>query len=348
MTLAATADPGWVFVGWSGDLDCADGVVTLADPTTCVATFALTAPLFAKQSPLSGGTSATRRVTLQWAAAPNASYVVCWDTTNNGVCDTSWVWNATATSRVVEFATTGTYYWQVRTVAAPTEADEGVWWSVTVTAPPLFTKIAPANGASGLGPALTLQWTPVPNEGYWICWDTSDNNACDTMWWPSPVPTQAVSGLSAGTYYWQVKTAGGGIPADNGTWHHFSVSAPALYVKQSPANGATGLGPTVTLQWSAVPDEGYCVCWDTTNNNACDTTWWPTGAGTARVLEGLTTGTYYWQVRTAGGAVLADNGAWHAFTVSTTALFTKQAPANGATGLGSTVTLSWTAVPDEG
>ena len=258
VTLSATPAAGWVFVGWSGDLDCGDGVVTLIDPKTCVATFALTAPLFAKQSPLSGGTSGTRRVTLQWAAAPNASYLVCWDTTDNGVCDTTWEWNATATSRVVEFPTTGTYYWQVKTVAAPpTEADDGAWWHVTVTAPPLFTKIAPAHGASGLGPALTLQWTPVPNEGYWVCWDTIDNGACDTMWWPSPIPTQAVSNLAAGTYYWQVKTAGGGIPADNGAWHHFTVSAPALYVKQSPGNGATGLGPTVTLQWSAVPDEGY-------------------------------------------------------------------------------------------
>ena len=99
------------------------------------------------------------------------------------------------------------------------------------------------------------------------------------MWWPSPIPTQAVSSLAPGTYYWQVKTAGGGIPADDGAWHHFAVSAPALYVKQSPGNGATGLGPTVTLQWSAVPDEGYYVCWDTTNNNACDTTWWPTERG---------------------------------------------------------------------
>ena len=147
VTLAATADPGWVFVGWSGDVDCADGLVTLTDPKTCVATFALTAPLFAKQAPLNGGTTGTRTVTLQWAAAPNASYMVCWDTTNNGVCDTTWQWNATATSRVVELPTTGTYYWQVKTVAAPpTEADEGAWWSVTVTSPPLFTKIAPATG----------------------------------------------------------------------------------------------------------------------------------------------------------------------------------------------------------
>jgi RHS repeat-associated protein len=110
--------------------------------------------------------------------------------------------------------------------------------------------------------------------------------------------------------------AGGGIGADNGTWHHFTVAAPALYVKQSPANGATGLGSTVTLSWSSVPDEGYYVCWDTTDNNACDGTWWPTAAGTSRVVEGLSPGTYYWQARTAGGAVLADNGTWHHFTVA--------------------------------
>ena len=189
----------------------------------------------------------------------------------------------------------------------------------------------------------------MPSEGYWVCWDTIDNDTCDTMWWPNGAMTaKAVSGLTSGTYYWQVRTSDGGVLADNGAWHAFTVSAPALFVKQAPANGATGLGSTVTLQWTAVPDEGYWVCWDTSDNGACDTTWWPNGAATAKVLSGLTSGTYYWQVRTSDGGVLADNGAWHAFTVSTTALFTKQTPANGATGLGSTVTLQWTAVPDEG
>jgi hypothetical protein len=200
VTLTATADPGWVFVGWSGDLDCTDGVVTLTDPTTCVATFALTAPLFAKQAPLNGGSTGTRRVTLQWSAAPNASYEVCWDTTDNGVCDTAWHWNATATRRVVEFATNGTYFWQVRTFSAsPTEADDGAWWSVTVTGPPLFTKITPGHGATGLGSTVTLQWAAVPDEGYWVCWDTSDNGSCDSAWWPNGGATARVlEGLSAG------------------------------------------------------------------------------------------------------------------------------------------------------
>jgi hypothetical protein len=87
-----------------------------------------------------------------------------------------------------------------------------------------------------------------------------------------------------------------------GAWARFSVSVPALFVKQSPAQGATGLGSTVTLQWGAVPDEGYAVCWDTSDNDTCDSAWWPNGGATARVLEGLSAGTYYWQVRTAGWA----------------------------------------------
>jgi hypothetical protein len=50
----------------------------------------------------------------------------------------------------------------------------------------------------------------------------------------------------------------------------------------------------VTLSWSALPEEGYSVCWDTTNNNACDTTWWPNAAATTRALTALPVGTYYW------------------------------------------------------
>jgi hypothetical protein len=74
---------------------------------------------------------------------------------------------------------------------------------------------------------VTLQWTAVPDEGYWVCWDTSDNGSCDTGWWPNgAAAARVLEGLSAGTYSWQVRTAGGGILADNGTWYHFTVGAP--------------------------------------------------------------------------------------------------------------------------
>jgi hypothetical protein len=93
---------------------------------------------------------------------------------------------------------------------------------------------------------------------------------------------------------WQVRTAGGAVLADNGAWHAFTVSMAALYTKQAPGNGATGLGSTVTLQWTAVPEEGYAVCWDASDNGACDSAWWPNGAATARVVEALSAGIYYW------------------------------------------------------
>jgi hypothetical protein len=104
---------------------------------------------------------------------------------------------------------------------------------------------------------------------------------------------RVLEGLSAGTYYWQVRTAGGGVPADNGAWHHFTVSRTALFSKQAPVNGATELGSTLTLQWTAVPNEGYWGCWDTVSNNTCDTTRVPTG-WTSKPVEGLAPGTFVW------------------------------------------------------
>jgi RHS repeat-associated protein len=134
-----------------------------------------------------------------------------------------------------------------------------------------------------------------------------------------------------------VRTAGGAVLADNGAWHAFTVATAALFSKQAPGHGATGLGSTVTLQWAAVPDEGYWVCWDTSDNGSCDSAWWPNGGATARVLEGLSADTYYWQVKTAGGGVQADNGAWHHFTVGAAPLASSTAgpSGGGAPGLAS-------------
>ena len=558
VTLTATPDPGWVFAGWSGDGACADGVVTVTSATTCQATFTQHVPLFAKQTPLHFSTWTSRSMTLAWAAVPSEGYYVCWDTTNNDACDTTWWPTGAGTARLVDALAPGTYYWQVKTVGSGVEADDGTWWRFTVSVPdipadhwtaeyypnptltapaastvdegagflrhdwgsgsptglppdhfsarftrtltlpagryrffvltddgsrlwidgqlvidawhvmtgptpfttvlelaegphpvrfewthgagtatarlswaevstsilgpsetlppgatrasadgqywiwyqadnnlvvrrqtgavawasgtagsgvplsvamqldgnlvlyvddwhpvwdtgtagspgawlalandeltlrdpegtviwtvplgvPLLTKEAPAAGATVTGSAVTFTWTAVAGESYRVCWDTTNNQVCNTTWVEAGTATTlTATGVAPGTYHWQVKTAAGGVEADNGAWRTLTVVAGPTFGKQAPATGTTGLGSPVTLSWSALPEEGYYVCWDTSDNNTCDTTWWPNAASTTRAVSGLPVGTYYWQVKTIGG-LEADGGTWWSFTVT--------------------------------
>jgi hypothetical protein len=285
-------------------------------------------PTFGKTSPANGASGLGSSVTLTWSALPDAGYLVCWDTTNNNTCDGAWWPNAGNAGRTLTGLAAGTYYWQVRaqTPSGMFDADGGTWWAFTVGGPPpppaAFGKASPANGASGLGSAATLSWgSSTSATGYQVCVDTTNDSACGTTWQSAGTATSfGLSGLAAGTYYWQARAqnASGTTEADSGTWWAFSVSAtPALFGKLAPGNGAVDLGSTVTLQWSAVADAGYWVCWDTTNNNTCDGAWWPNGGGAGRVLTGLPPGTYYWQIRAqrSSGTVDADNGTWWTFTV---------------------------------
>ena len=71
-----------------------------------------------------------------------------------------------------------------------------------------------------------LQWTPATDAGYWVCWDTTDNNVCDGMWWPNGgVTARSLTGLPSGTYYWQIRAqqSAGTTDADAGRWWTFTV-----------------------------------------------------------------------------------------------------------------------------
>ena len=270
-------------------------------------------------------------VTLTWTALKDAGYWVCWDTTNNNSCDAPWWPNGGGAGRTLTGLASGTYYWQVKaqTARGITEADGGTWRSFTVggstQAPAAFSKLSPATGATGLGSGLTLAWgTASGATAYEICVDTTNDNGCSTTWRSAWTSTSVgLSGLAAGTYYWQVRAlnSGGTTYADGNSWRSFAVSGstqpPQPLGKLSPTNGLTGQASTVMLSWSALSDAGYWVCWDTTNNNSCDGPWWPNGGGAGRTLTGLASGTYYWQVKaqTARGITEADGGTWWSFTV---------------------------------
>jgi hypothetical protein len=101
----------------------------------------------------------------------------------------------------------------------------------------------------------------------------------------------------------------------------FASTPPGDFNKSAPANGATGQPANPTLSWGASSNAtSYEYCIDTSNNNACDTTWTSTAASTSVGLSSLTPATiYYWQVRAnnASGTTNANGGTWWTFTTAT-------------------------------
>jgi len=78
-----------------------------------------------------------------------------------------------------------------------------------------------------------------------------------------------------------------------------SVSPPVAFNKSTPANGVGSQSTTPTISWnSSNGSTSYEYCYDTSNDNACDSDWVSNGTALSKTLNGLSAGTtYYWQVR---------------------------------------------------
>jgi hypothetical protein len=89
---------------------------------------------FNKFTPGNGVTGLPTAVTLRWSASAGAtSYEYCGDTSNNNVCNASWVGVGKTTSVTVNGVSRNTtYYWQVRarTSSGTRMANGGAWWSL--------------------------------------------------------------------------------------------------------------------------------------------------------------------------------------------------------------------------
>ncbi len=227
-----------------------------------------------------------------------------------------------------------------------------------VAAPGAFTKLTPANGATGRLTTPTVTWQASSGAtSYTVCADTSNDNVCDTAWvsvgtatsvtWPGAELAHNT------TYYWQVRAvnAAGYTPADSTTWWSFTtqVEAPGAFSKTAPTNGATALSTSPTLTWGASARvTSYEYCYDTTNDGVCAGSWTSAGTGTSVALGGLSGATaHYWHVRAvnAGGTTYADSNTWWSFTTQVVKplAFGKVSPVNGATGRLLHPTASWQA-----
>lgn len=113
--------------------------------------------------------------------------------------------------------------------------------------PAAFSKTSPSTGATGQVTTPLLSWTASTEAtSYSYCIDTTNNNACDGSWIPSPTTSASLSGLAlSATYYWQVRAinAQGTTDADSGSWSSFTVSGPtAGYWESTGFSGPSGNG----------------------------------------------------------------------------------------------------------
>jgi hypothetical protein len=90
---------------------------------------------FNKTNPTNGASGQSTNPTLTWETSSGAtSYEYCLDTTNNNICDGSWMNNGNNTSFGLSGLSNGTtYYWQVKALngSGSTSANGGTWWSFT-------------------------------------------------------------------------------------------------------------------------------------------------------------------------------------------------------------------------
>lgn len=290
---------------------------------------------FYKNAPLDESVDWEESVTLSWGSTVGLDwYEFCVDTTDNDICDQSWVNFGLSTSvglTNLEYGTT--YYWQVRAVNSygTQEADHAWWQFSTVDPPPPpenFEKLSPTNNLPGVELTPTLSWESSTGAGsYEYCIDTTDDDNC-SLWIDNGLNTSVhLNGLERETtYYWQVRAVndGGTTYADGNSgsdWFFTTIiNPPAAFQKIFPVNQSTEIAVTPVLSWEeSTGAESYQYCIDQTNDNDCSN-WVSNGSNLSTQVTNLEKGTtYYWHVRAVndGGFTYADGGADHFWQFTT-------------------------------
>ena len=263
----------------------------------------------------------------QWTGAENADgYYFCFDETNDNQCNgQNWqiIPGGSQVDHYVTVYPAKTYYWQVMAYNSAnyvTISDSGTWFSFSTYSPDHFNKLGPGNTAQ-VGLNANLGWSRSRGAvSYAYCYDTIDDNKCNTEWVNAANASFAtIVNLSPHTdYYWQIVARdqyNHFTEADSDSWFSFSANPPPSgFGKGNPTNNTNGLPGTLTFSWSPSSDATvyeYCV-----NTTTECTQWNYNGTNTSAEVNGLEPeSVYFWQVRALNtfGSMDADAGVWWSF-----------------------------------
>ncbi len=339
---------------WRVDATNAGGTSGWSTPTWSFTTIVAAPPTPTLSSPTNGLTGVSISPTLSWnASAGAATYEL--QVSTDPTFTTTFYDNSslTGTSQAISGLSNNTlYYWRVdATNAGGTSGWSTPTWSFTtiVAAPPTPTLSSPTNGLTGVSISPTLSWNASAGAATYELQVSTSSTFATTVYDNSTLTgtSQAISGLSNNTpYYWRVDAtnAGGTSGWSTPTWSFTTiVAAPPTPTLSSPTNGLTGVSISPTLSWNASAGAATYELQVSTSSTFATTVYDnSTLTGTSQAISGLSNNTpYYWRVdaTNAGGTSGWSTPTWSFMTIVAAPVLLS--PANGSTGVSTSLTLSW-------
>jgi hypothetical protein len=254
-----------------------------------------------------------------------------------------------------------TYYWRVN-ASGPTGTSEWStqWFFTTANPPPSVpVLVSPPNNSVNVTVTPVLSWNASVNANFYrVQVSLNENFTTTVIDVPGLVNTGYVVQPGALNnnvkYYWRVRAEGSGGQSDWSTvWNFTTIPAPpAAPLLISPANGATNVPTTPTMDWSDVAGAtNYRLQISfNTNFNALALDQENITASQFVVPAGVLSGNtmYYWRVSASN---VGGPGPWSLVRNFTTGIGAPAAPLlisppNTSTGISRNPTLDWNDVPN--
>jgi hypothetical protein len=344
---------------WRVNAKNADGTSAWSTPfsfTTIIAASGV--PVLS--APANNATGVAVNPTLTWSAVTGAiTYRIQVSTASDFstgiVVDDS---TLTAASKAISSLTNNTlYYWRVNAKNAGGASAWSTAFSFTtiVVAPGVPMLSVPANNATGVAVSQALSWVAVTGAAtYRIQVSTASDFSTGIVADDSTltVASKAMNSLTNNTvYYWRVnaKNAGGTSAWSAAFSFTTIVAVSGVPVNTNPTNNATGVAVNPTLTWSAVTGAiTYRVQVSTANDFSAGIIVDDSSLTTAsKALSSLTNSTvYFWHVnaKNAGGTSAWSTASSFTTIVAAPGVPVLSAPANNATGIAVSPTVTWNAV----
>ncbi len=300
-------------------------------------------------SPANGATGVPASTTLTWnSVVGSAGYNVYLGTTNP---PTSRVGvSGTAFKPTVALSAGTTYYWYVASrdpKNGDKEAPSPVWSFVTAQAFPSPTLNSPPSGGGSIPLSISLSWTSVPQSAGYNVYIGTTNPPMTSIY--SPVNSLKPTLTGNTTYYWYVASrdpSNSDKESPSPVWSFTTVLVMSPPVQTSPANGASAVPVTSSLNWNAVNgSNGYTVNFGTSNPPAASTVVSGTSFSPPTPLNNGTT--YYWYVASRdpiNSNRETPSPVWSFTTSVPLAAPTLVSPANQSTGVPTEPSLTWTPI----